>query len=94
MFVLRKILKFILLPVSLVLFLIKWAVELVLHLTGAVIGLLILLVVGFFAYSLFTQRWTDLFILAICFIVIVAVLFVCVLLQEMSDWLRELIREM
>lgn len=92
MFVLRKLLKFILLPVSLLLFLMKWAVELALHLTGAVIGLLILLVVGFFVYALFTQRWTDLLILGIIFAGIVAVLFLCVLLQETCDSLREMIR--
>lgn len=72
--------------------LMKWAVELALHLTGAVIGLLILLVVGFFVYALFTQRWTDLLILGIIFAGIVAVLFLCVLLQETCDSLREKIR--
>ncbi|MDD6515604.1 MAG: hypothetical protein PUG45_09300 [bacterium] len=94
MFVLRKLLKFILLPVSLVLFLMKWGVEIALHLTGAVIGLLILLVVGFFVYALFTQRWTDLLILGIIFAGIVAVLFLCVLLQETCDSLREKIRSL
>ena len=92
MFVLRKLLKFVLLPVSLLLFLMKWAVELAFHLTGAVIGLLILLVVVFFVYALFTQRWTDLLILGIIFAGIVAVLFLCVLLQETFDSLREKIR--
>lgn len=92
MFVLRKLLKFILLPVSLLLFLMKWTVELAFHLTGAVIGLLILLVVVFFVYALFTQRWTDLLILGIIFAGIVAVLFLCVLLQETFDSLREKIR--
>ena len=67
-------------------------VELALHLTGAVIGLLILLVVGFFVYALFTQSWTDLLILGIIFAGIVAVLFLCVLLQETCDSLREKIR--
>ena len=93
-FVLRKLLKFILSPVSIVLFLMKWGVELALHLTGAVIGLLILLVVGFFVYALFTQAWTDLLILGIIFVGIVAVLFLCVLMQETCDSLSEKIREL
>lgn len=69
-------------------------VELALHLTGAVIGLLILLVVGFFVYALFTQSWTDLLILGIIFVGIVAVLFLCVLLQETCDSLRDKIRSL
>ena len=55
---------------------------------------LILLVVGFFVYALFTQSWTDLLILGIIFVGIVAVLFLCVLMQETCDSLREKIREL
>ena len=45
-----------------------------------------------FAVALFTQRWTDLLIFGIIFAGIVAVLFLCVLLQETCDSLREKIR--
>ena len=41
MFILRKILKLILLPVSLLLFLIKWAVELAVRMTSALVGVAI-----------------------------------------------------
>lgn len=48
---------------------------------------------GWFLYlCLFTQRWTDLLILGIIFAGIVAVFFLCVLLQETCDSLREKIR--
>ena len=92
MFILRKLLKLILLPVSLVLFLVKWGVEFALHLTGAVVGFFILYVGACFVYCLFSQRWSDMFMLALVFLAVVAVLFICVLLQETCDSLREKIR--
>ena len=41
MIIIRKILKLILLPVSLLLFLIKWAIELAVRMTSALVGILI-----------------------------------------------------
>ena len=92
MFILRKILKLILLPVSLLLFLIKWAIELTVRMTSALVGTLILIVGAGALYYLFTQRWTELFLTVVIGVGIVAVLFASVIVQEICDSIRERIR--
>ena len=92
MFILRKILKLILLPVSLLLFLIKWAVELAVRMTSALVGIVILVVGAGVVYYLFTQRWTELFLMVVIGVGIIVVLFAGVAVQETCDSLREKIR--
>lgn len=94
MFILRKILKLILLPVSLLLFLIKWAIELAVRMTSALVGTLILIVGAGAIYYLFTQRWTELFLTVVIGVGIVAVLFASVIVQEICDSLRAKIKEL
>ena len=94
MFIMRKTLKLLLLPVSLLLFLIKWAIELAVRMTSALVGILILVVGAGVLYYLFTQRWTELFLMVVIGVGIIAVLFVSVIVQETCDSLREKIREL
>lgn len=94
MFILRKILKLILLPVSLFLFLIKWAVELTVRMASALVGVVILIVGAGVVYYLFMQRWTELFLMVVIGVGIIAVLFASVVIQESCDSLREKIREL
>jgi len=94
MFILRKILKIILLPISLLLFLIKWAIELAVRMTSAFVGLLILIVGAGAVYYLFTQRWTELFLTVVIGVGIIAVLFASVIVQETCDSLRNRIRSL
>ena len=89
MFILRKFLKLILLPVSLLLFLIKWAVELAVRMTSALVGIVILVVGAGVVYYLFTQRWIELFLMAVIGVGIISMLFVSVVIQETCDSLRE-----
>ena len=89
MFILRKFLKLILLPVSLLLFLIKWAVELAVRMTSALVGIVILVVGAGVVYYLFTQRWIELFLMAVIGVGIISMLFVSVVIQEKCDSLRE-----
>ena len=89
MIILRKLLKVILLPVSLLLLLIKLALKLAEKASEIVIGLLIL-VVGFgIVYSIIMQQWTNLLIFAIIGGAIIAALFMCVVVEETCDALRE-----
>lgn len=92
MFILRKVLKLILLPVSLLLFLIKWTVELAVRMTSALVNVLILIVGFGGVYYLFMQRWTELFLMVVIGVGIIAVLFASVVIQESCDSLREKIR--
>lgn len=94
MFILRKILRLILLPVSLLLFLIKWAVELAVRMTSALVGIVILVVGAGVIYYLFTQRWTELFLMVVIGVGIIAALFASVVIQESCDSLREKIRSL
>ena len=94
MIIIRKILKLILLPVSLLLFLIKWAIELAVRMTSALVGILILVVGAGVVYYLFTQRWTELFLMVVIGVGIIEVLFASVILQETCDSLREKIRSL
>ena len=65
MIILRKILKVVLLPISLLLLAIKLTLKLAEKASEVVLGLLILLVGFGTVYSICTQNWTNLLIFAI-----------------------------
>ena len=52
MFILRKLLKLLLMPVVFILFFTKWALETSIHLTGGIVGLLTLFIGGNIIYSI------------------------------------------
>ena len=62
MFVLRKLLKLLLLPVAFVLFFMRWALETSVKLTEWAVGLLTLIVGAAIIYSIVIHRWGDLFL--------------------------------
>lgn len=89
MFILRKILKFMLSPIILVLFFIKWALAVSLKLSEIVMGLPLLLVGGGVIYSLIHKQWTDAFLFGLCYAGIIVILAVCTVVQSMCDNLLE-----
>lgn len=93
MFILRKLLKIILAPISLVLLVAKGVIHLAIYLTSAVVGLFLLYVGFALVYCLVTQRWTDLLIFFIVGVAVIGILFLVVILEETIDGLREKIRE-
>lgn len=93
MFILRKLLKIILAPISLVLLVAKGVIHLAINLTSAVVGLFLLYVGFALVYCLVTQRWTDLFIFFVVGVAVIGILFLVVILEEAIDGLRERIRE-
>lgn len=93
MFILRILLKIILVPVSLVFLVAKGVIHLAINLTSAVIGLFLLYVGFALIYCLVTQRWTDLLIFFIVGVAVIGILFLVVILEETIDSLREKIRE-
>ena len=94
MFILRKILKIILLPVALLLFLIKWTIELTVRITSAPVGLLLIFVVAGMFYCLITGRWKELLIFILIGILIFAVLFFSAVLEVIADDVRAKIRDL
>lgn len=62
--------------------------------TSALVGIVILVVGAGVVYYLFTQRWTELFLMVVIGVGIIAVLFASVVIQESCDSLREKIREL
>ncbi len=87
MFILRKLLKLLLLPVVFVLFFIKWALETSLKLTECVVGLITLIVGAAIIYSIVIHRWGDLFLYSLIFAGIMAVLMAVVVVQDFCDTL-------
>ncbi len=94
MFILRKLLKIILLPVSLLLFLIKWTIELTVRITSAPVGLLLIFVVAGMFYCLITGRWKELLIFILIGILIFAVLFFSAVVELIADDVRAKIRDL
>lgn len=94
MIILRKILKVVLLPISLLLLAIKLTLKLAKKASEVVLGLLILLVGFGTVYSICTQNWTNLLIFAIIGGAIIAAMFMCVVVEEDCDGLREKIRNL
>ena len=89
MYILRKILKFMLSTIILVLFFIKWALAVSLKLSEIVMGLPLLLVGGGVIYSLIRKQWTDAFLFGLCYAGIIVILAVCTVVQSMCDNLLE-----
>lgn len=85
MFVLRKILKLLLLPVAFVLFFTRWALETSVKLTEWAVGLLTLLVGAAIIYSIVIHRWVDLFLYSLIFAGIMAILMAVVVVQDFCD---------
>ena len=85
MFVLRKILKLLLLPVAFVLFFTRWALETSVKLTEWAVGLLTLIVGAAIIYSIVMHRWVDLFLYSLIFAGIMAILMAVVVVQDFCD---------
>ena len=85
MFVLRKILKLLLLPVAFVLFFTRWALETSVKLTEWAVGLLSLIVGAAIIYSIVIHRWVDLFLYSLIFAGIMAILMAVVVVQDFCD---------
>lgn len=85
MFILRKLLKVLLLPVAFVLFFIRWALETSVKLTEWTVGLLTLIVGAAIIYSIVIHRWGDLFLYSLIFACIIAVLMAVVIVQDFCD---------
>ena len=89
MFILRKLLKLLLLPVAFVLFFIKWALETSLKLAECVVGLVTLVVGAAIIYSIVIHRWGDLFLYSLIFAGIMAALMAIVCVQDFCDAMIE-----
>lgn len=85
MFVLRKILKLLLLPVAFVLFFTRWALETSVKLTEWAVGLLTLIVGAAIIYSIVIHRWVNLFLYSLIFASIMAILMAVVVVQDFCD---------
>ena len=62
------------------------------RMTSALVGIVILVVGAGVVYYLFTQRWTELFLMIVIGVGIIVVLFASVILQETCDSIRDRIR--
>lgn len=85
MFVLRKIMKLLLLPVAFVLFFTRWALETSVKLTEWAVGLLTLIVGAAIIYSIVIHRWVNLFLYSLIFAGIMAILMAVVVVQDFCD---------
>ena len=85
MFILRKLLKVLLLPVAFVLFFIRWALEASVKLTEWAVGLLTLIVGAAIIYSIVIHRWGDLFLYSLIFAGIMAILMAVVAVQDLCE---------
>ena len=92
MLILRKLLKIILLPMLILLFFIRWAVELAAKITSLPFGLLTKAVGVFIVYCLFVGRWSELLILIPIEIAVFTAGAACVLLQGICDILSDKIK--
>lgn len=88
MIILRKILKVILLPVSIILLLIKAIFKLAERASEIVIGLLILLVGSGIVYSIIMHQWKNLLIFVIVGGGVITAMFTCVVVEETCDGFR------
>ena len=89
MFILRKLLKVLLLPVAFVLFFIRWALEASAKLTEWAVGLLTLIVGAAIIYSIVIHRWGDLFLYSLIFAGILAILMAVVVVQDFCSSMLE-----
>ena len=89
MFILRKLLKVLLLPVAFVLFFIRSALEASVKLTELAVGLLTLMVGAAIIYSIVIHRWGDLFLYSLIFAGIMAILMAVVVVQDFCSSMLE-----
>lgn len=89
MFILRKLLKLLLLPVAFILFFVKWALETSLKLTECVVGIITLVVGAAIIYSIVIHRWGDLFLYSLIFAGIMVALMAVVVVQDFCDSMLE-----
>jgi len=89
MFLLRILLKVLLIPVAFVLFFIRWALETSMKLTEWAVGLLTLIVGAAIIYSIVIHRWGDLFLYSLIFAGIMAILMVVVIVQDFCSVMLE-----
>ena len=89
MFILRKLLKVLLLPVAFVLFFIRSALEASVKLTELAVGLLTLMVGVAIIYSIVIHRWGDLFLYSLIFAGILAILMAVVVVQDFCSSMLE-----
>lgn len=94
MFILRVLLKIILLPVSLIIFVLRCAVKLAVRITSALVGLFLIYVAACAVYCLVVKRWTDMMILLGIGGSVIAILFLCVLLDEVLEGLQKKIGQL
>lgn len=88
-FLLKLILKLIVLPVLFVLSLICFLAKLALDISSFAIGALILYIIGCCIYCVFQSLWLQLALLAGIGLVVYAALFLFVLFQEIGERLKE-----
>ena len=89
MFILRKLLKVLLLPVAFVLFFIRSALEASVKLTELAVGLLTLMVGAAIIYSIVIHRWGDLFLYSLIFAGILAILMAVVVVLDFCSSMLE-----
>ena len=89
MFILRKPLKLLLLPVAFVLFFIRWALETSVKLTEWAVGLLTMIVGGGIIYYLVCKRLSDVFLMSLIFAAIMVLLLAVITVQDWCDVLIE-----
>ena len=89
MFILRKLLKVLLLPVAVVLCCTRWALEASVKRTEWAVGLLTLIVGAAIIYSIVIHRWGDLFLYSLIFAGIMAILMAVVVVQDFCSSMLE-----
>ena len=89
MIILRKLLKVVLSPVSLLLLIIKLTLKLAAKASEIVVGFLILLSGFGIVFSIVTHEWINLLLFVIIGGGIIAAMFACVFVEENCDELRE-----
>ena len=81
--------RLLLLPVSFILFFVKWALETSLKLTECVVGIITLVVGAAIIYSIVIHRWGDLFLYSLIFAGIMVALMAVVVVQDFCDSMLE-----
>lgn len=90
----RMMMKILLLPVSLVIFILCCVIKLTVRITSAPVGLFLIYVVACVIYCLFAKRWADMLILSGIGGCVILVLFLCILFDELLNGIKEKISEL
>ena len=91
MFIVKKLLKVLLLPVFFVLFFIRWLLDTAIELAGWAIGLLMLITGAGIVYYLFCKRWSDVFLMSVIFAGVVVILAASEMVKGLCDNLMGMI---